>query len=315
MPRSILLLAPAGYGKTTLAQQWVRTLDRSIWLSCTPAHRDVVTLASDLADRLERFVDTAPKAVGEYLRAQETPQRSSRRIGSILAEHVEAAGVQWIVVDDYHEVIEAPEAEELVDVLQREASSRLIIASRLRPKWATARRIVYGEIHEVTRDMLAMTEQESLAMLGRSNGFAQLARQAEGWPAVLALAAGALRSPPSGDLPSALHSYLAEELFQGAAEVQDHLVRLALLPTLEQKLIADYLEVDGVRLVQAARDLGFLRGRRHRLFIPSCADFYSKSSPRDRTRGHRWMRRFSAVQTNDSGNGASDLSRDLPATI
>ena len=58
--RVILLLAPAGYGKTTLARQWAKTLNSVIWLSLTPAHRDVPTsgdaqlLAEDVAVRLRR---------------------------------------------------------------------------------------------------------------------------------------------------------------------------------------------------------------------------------------------------------------------
>jgi LuxR family maltose regulon positive regulatory protein len=260
--RTILLLATAGYGKTTLAQQWIRTVGRSIWLSCTHEHRDVVTFANDVAHLVEPFVNSAPRAVREYVRAQNTPQRSSRRIGSILADHVKSAEVQWIVIDDYHEIIEAPEVEELVNVLRRETDCRLIIASRVRPYWVTARRILYGEIREITRDMLAMTEEESLALLGRRNGFAQLSRQAEGWPAVLGLAASARDVPPTNSvLPSALHNYLAEELFQDApADLQDHLIRLSLLPTLEPAVITGYLEVDGVQLIQEARDLGFLKG-------------------------------------------------------
>ena len=144
--KAILLLAPAGYGKTTLARQWIETVGRAIWLSCTPTHRDVVTLASDVADHLAPFDEAAQRVVREYVRAQNTPQKSSRRIGSILAEHVNSAQIQWLVIDDYHEIIEAPEVEQLVDVLHRESAARLLIASRIRPSWATARRIVYGEI-------------------------------------------------------------------------------------------------------------------------------------------------------------------------
>ena len=162
--RAILLLAPAGYGKTTLAQQWIRTVGRSIWLSCTPEHRDVVTFATDVAHRLEPFVNSAPRAVREYVKAQATPQRSSRRIGSILSDHLKMAEIQWVIIDDYHEIIEAPEVEQLVDVLQQETLGRMIIASRLRPNWVTARRILYGEICEITRDMLAMTHEESIAL-------------------------------------------------------------------------------------------------------------------------------------------------------
>src|SRR5205085_9577140 len=45
----ILLLAPAGYGKTTLARQWAKTLNGAVWVSLTPAHRDVARLAEDIA--------------------------------------------------------------------------------------------------------------------------------------------------------------------------------------------------------------------------------------------------------------------------
>ncbi len=47
--RVILLLAPAGYGKTTLARQWAKTLNGAIWVTLTPAHRDVVRFAEDIA--------------------------------------------------------------------------------------------------------------------------------------------------------------------------------------------------------------------------------------------------------------------------
>ena len=119
----ILLLAPAGYGKTTLAQQWIKTVGPSIWLSCTQAHQDVVTFAGDLAVRLETLSGAPPRGIREYLKAQSTPQRSGRRVGSLLAESFESGGVQWIVIDDYHELIAAPEVEELVDVLRRETTS------------------------------------------------------------------------------------------------------------------------------------------------------------------------------------------------
>ena len=39
--RTILLLAPAGYGKTTLARQWAKTLSGVVWIAAQPAHRDV----------------------------------------------------------------------------------------------------------------------------------------------------------------------------------------------------------------------------------------------------------------------------------
>jgi len=273
--RSILFLAPAGYGKTTLARQWIRGVSRSIWVSCTPAHRDVAALATDLADRLDELGTTASKDIREYVNAQSNPQRSSRKIGRILADHLRAAAVQWIVIDDYHELTESPEAEELVEVLPLESESRLIVASRLRPNWATARRIVYGELAELTRDSFAMTEQESISMLGARSGLADFARQAEGWPAVLALAASARVIPSKSEvLPSALHTYLAEEIFQSASiDLQASLIRLALLPSLSPGIIETYVGVDSPSLLLEARDLGFLTGEEPPTFHPLLREF------------------------------------------
>ena len=139
--QSILFLAPAGYGKTTLARQWISSVGRSIWVSCTPAHRDVAALAIEFADRIDELGAPASREIREYVNAQNNPQRSSPKLGRILADQLRSATVQWVVIDDYHELMEAPEAEQLVEVLQGEADSRLIVASRLRPNWATARRI------------------------------------------------------------------------------------------------------------------------------------------------------------------------------
>jgi len=41
--RTILLLAPAGYGKTTLARQWAKTLNGAVWVTLTAAHTDVAS--------------------------------------------------------------------------------------------------------------------------------------------------------------------------------------------------------------------------------------------------------------------------------
>jgi LuxR family maltose regulon positive regulatory protein len=273
--RSILFLAPAGYGKTTLARQWIRGVGRSIWVSCTPAHRDVAALATELADRLDELGAPASRDIREYVNAQSNPQRSSRKIGRILSEHLRATAVHWIVIDDYHELTEAPEAEQLVEVLPLEADCRLIVASRLRPNWASARRIVYGELAELTRDSFAMTEEESISMLGSRSGLAEFARQAEGWPAVLALAASARVIPSQSEvLPSALHTYLAEEIFQSASiDLQESLIRLALLPSLSTVVIEAYLGVDSPSLIQEARDLGFLAGDEPPTFHPLLREF------------------------------------------
>src|SRR5437763_15232563 len=95
--RVILLLAPAGYGKTTLARQWVKTLSGAIWVAATPAHRDVAVFAEDVANGIDALGGNAGKFIREYVSAQSNPQRAALRIASALKDQLAAAGVQWIV--------------------------------------------------------------------------------------------------------------------------------------------------------------------------------------------------------------------------
>ena len=170
--------------------------------------------------------------------------------------------MRWLIVDDYQEVGGATGVEQLVEALQAASGCHLVVASRARPTWATSRRIVYGELAEVTRDALAMTESESSELLGRRSELTDLARRAQGWPAVLALAAAAEDvSPPSAVLPSALHRYLAEEIYQStSAELREQLLRLALLPSLHHALLEDVFGPEAPEVIECARDLGFVSG-------------------------------------------------------
>ena len=73
--RTILLLAPAGYGKTTLARQWRATLQHAVWVTLTPAHRDVTVIARDLAESLEEAGDEGFRDfIEQYIRARPNPQ-------------------------------------------------------------------------------------------------------------------------------------------------------------------------------------------------------------------------------------------------
>src|SRR5436305_409653 len=135
----ILLLAPAGYGKTTLARQWAKSLNGAIWVSLTPAHRDVARLAEDIATGIDALGGQAGKFVGEYLRSRGNPQRAARDVAAVLSEHLAKTRVQWLLLDDFHELQNSSEAEEVVAYLQESARWRTFVTSRVRPTWATPR--------------------------------------------------------------------------------------------------------------------------------------------------------------------------------
>ncbi|HEY8646827.1 MAG TPA: LuxR C-terminal-related transcriptional regulator [Gaiellaceae bacterium] len=258
--RIILLLAPAGYGKTTLARQWAKTLNGAIWLSLTPAHRDVVTIAEDIAAGIESLGGRATEFIREYLRAQSNPQRAAHGVALELSKQMNDVGVQWLIVDDCHEIADAPEACAMVSTIDERLGGRMLVTSRLRPPWIKSRQVVYGKVQEFHRADLAMTESEADEVLGPRADLGELARQAEGWPAVLSLAAaldGA--TPPPGVMPAALHHYLAEELFQSApARLREDLIALALLPHLDAELLASEFGARCSQIIDEARRLGFV---------------------------------------------------------
>lgn len=255
---AILLLAPAGYGKTTLARQWVRTVSRTLWISATPAHRDVVTFCEDIADKLAELDAASAKVVREYTRAHPSSRRAGDRVGRKVADRLRRASVRWLMIDDYHELSQAPEIENVVDVIRVESGCRLLIASRSRPAWARARQTVYGELTEIHAEALAMTTDESRALLGDRGDLARLSHRARGWPAVLALA-GRLDDLPVAEsvFPSSLHEYLAQEVFTRATgRLQSELLRAALLPPAAASS-GGYPELMSDELLDEATELGF----------------------------------------------------------
>ena len=57
-----MLVAPAGYGKTTLARQWLAD-KQAVWYTATPASADVAALAAGLSEAVSRVVPGAGEAV------------------------------------------------------------------------------------------------------------------------------------------------------------------------------------------------------------------------------------------------------------
>lgn len=262
--RVILLIAPAGYGKTTLARQWFGTGERQVvWYRATQASADVAALAAGIARALATVVPGVADRLRELIRSSAAPARDVDEFTEAFLEELSAfPDGGWLVLDDYHFLVGSAPAERFVDILADRGPARLLIASRRRPRWATTRRILYGEVAEASQRDLAFTMQEAEQILPFVSPelLYDFVDRAKGWPAVLRLASlSGNRTLPELELPPELHEYFAEELFQAAAaEVQEALVRLSLLPTLRHELLALALGPNYVALCREAVALGFL---------------------------------------------------------
>ena len=186
--RIILLVAPAGYGKTTLAHEWLEG-KRAAWYRGSHASADVAALAVGLATAAAEIVPNAGDRMRQRLRATDRPEEDARILAEMLAEDVANwPSDAWFVIDDYQFAMDSPACEEFVDVICASPALRTLITARRRPRWATARRRIYGELVEIDRVLLAMNDTEAAAVSRQVVGtalscFTKLAdgRQSSAW--------------------------------------------------------------------------------------------------------------------------------------
>jgi ATP/maltotriose-dependent transcriptional regulator MalT len=246
--QSIILTAPAGYGKTTLAREWLQGRERAAWYRATAASADVGAFSAGLADAVAPVVPGAGERVRQRLRVGDATERLARPLAELLAEDLETwpAGA-IIVLDDYHLLAESAPVETFLDWLLTLAPIRVLVTTRRRPGWASARRFLYDEAVEIGRGELAMTNDEAAAVLaGRSTAAVHaLVRQAAGWPAVIGLAAlsADLAFPPEKASRS-LYRYFADEVLRAEPpEIQRIMLSAAVPSAITPRIAEEVLEL------------------------------------------------------------------------
>jgi ATP/maltotriose-dependent transcriptional regulator MalT len=258
--RTILLIAPAGYGKTTLARQWVEGQTGAYWYTARAGSADIAQLVMGLAEALDPAAPGFSEYVSQLVRAMPNPTQNAAEIADGIVNFAGDLSAVTIVVDDHHVVAENEAASAMLRTLQERLGFKLVVTSRLRPTWATARLQMYGELLELGSDELALTDEEALEVLGETaRRHTDLVERARGWPAVVSLAAQAntARSSPADDTASTLFRFFAEELFRATPlELQAKLITLSLLPRLSKDLVEAALGRDQQAIVDQVVESG-----------------------------------------------------------
>lgn len=265
-----VLLAPAGWGKTTLLSSWVR--DRHprfsmAWLS----------LESD--DRGTRLWSYLRKAllIGEGWGDQdlpapdEEPEHFLTHLADALARRPQPL---VLVLDDLHRA-EDPALFDGLEFLLRHAEGRLRLVLSSRAAAAPLHRWrLSGELAEFGPAELSFTAAETGELLTRhgctlpADHVAKLHARAEGWPAALRLAALSLRNHPDparlvdefgGEHPD-VAGYLADEVLGGlSVDVREALARASIAPRFTGALIGALTgRIDGDELLEQATQSGFV---------------------------------------------------------
>ena len=227
----VSVVAPPGYGKTTLLSQWAERNDQSFaWVSVDEADNDPKVLLGYVAEALDA-VEPIGERVFEALASpgSSVPGSVVPRLGSAL---LSMASPVTLVIDDVH-VLRDRECRSALSVLADHVppGSRLALASRAEPPLRIARLRAEGKVLEIGPGDLALTRREASSLLQNVNlslgedDVAELHRRTEGWPVGLYLAALSLRA--GGALPGAAASFGGDDLFVAEYVESEFLERIS----------------------------------------------------------------------------------------
>ncbi|HME03187.1 MAG TPA: hypothetical protein VKG38_09175, partial [Solirubrobacteraceae bacterium] len=255
------IVAPAGYGKTTLLAQAEAADPRPFaWVALEDGDNDPVVLMTHLAEALDRITKVGP-GVFDALRlpASSLWSKSVPRLGAALAS-IERPAV--VVLDDVHVLRERDSLDVLAAIsgyLPR--GSQLMLAGREESQLRLARLRTERLVAELGRDELAFDAVEAGSLL-RAAGvdlaephITTLTRRTEGWAAGLYLTALSLRTGGTVDLDllsagAGPDNYIAdylrlEVLSRMAPEQVEFLTRISVLERICGQLCDAVLEQAG----------------------------------------------------------------------
>ena len=231
-PRPIVsVVAPPGYGKTTLLSQWAERNGQAFaWVSVDEGDNDPKVLLSYVAEALDA-VEPIDRRVFDALASpvSSVPGSVVPRLGSAFWSMTSPV---VLVLDDVH-ALHNSECRAALSVLADHVppGSRLALAGRADPPLRIARLRAEGRLLEIGPEDLSLTPEEASSLLRDAevalgeDEVAGLHRRTEGWPAGLYLAALYLRE--GGPLASAAVSFGGDDRLVSQYMESEFLARIS----------------------------------------------------------------------------------------
>ena len=195
----VVISAPAGYGKSTLAVDWCDDLGLpTAWLSTDHRDTDPLTFVADLVGAVRVAFPETLQDVAARLEGGATPGDAIDLVGQFIASvHREIDDLFLLVIDDIHVLDDAPDALAVLDTLISgpPMSMRLYALSRTLPRLPSLTRMTaQRRAFSLSAEDLEFTDAEAIEFLRRSKieagaGQADVVQRAGGWAAALAILA------------------------------------------------------------------------------------------------------------------------------
>ncbi|HZW03722.1 MAG TPA: LuxR C-terminal-related transcriptional regulator, partial [Anaerolineaceae bacterium] len=248
-----LVSAPAGFGKTTCASEWIRTLDRPIaWLSLDEADDDPGRFFAYLLAALQTVDPAIGSEIEPILRAGQLPP-ADVLCAALINDILRVDCPFLLVLDDVQVLQNAITLQVLARLVTNlPPPLHLVLLTREDPALPLARLRANNLLTEVRADDLRFSPPEAgdfiqnvLGLTLAPHDLATLAERTEGWIAGLQLAGLSVRDRPD---PSAfianlsgshryILSYLTEEVLnRQSADVQRFLLQTSILDRLSGEL-------------------------------------------------------------------------------
>jgi ATP/maltotriose-dependent transcriptional regulator MalT len=255
--RLVLMIAPAGWGKTSVLRDWrLTTQDANVaWLSVRESDNDPVRFWSRVVAALDTVAPGAGKPALEAVIASEGIMKPSEVEALLVDDLARLPGSVALVLDDFH-LITSPEVRAGFEVLVRHLppTLSLVVADRSEPDLPLARLRSRGELAEIKIDQLRFSETEAQQLFNQTLGLAlapdevhALWQRTEGWATGLYLAglplldrkekyaAGSMEAVTRDD--RLIFDYLAAEVLTGLPpRLHTFLLRTAVLGRLSAPL-------------------------------------------------------------------------------
>ncbi|EGA69032.1 transcriptional regulator MalT [Vibrio sinaloensis DSM 21326] len=311
----VLFRSPAGYGKTTMAAQWLSDKINVGWYSIDESDNDSFRFMNYLLQALNKATNNAcPNAQ----KLAEKRQFSSLHslFGEVFSEMSSFHQECYLVLDDYH-LINDEEIHEAMRFFLKHMPDNLtlVVTSRAAPPLGTANLRVRDLMIEIGNELLAFDTEETTRFFNQrvADGIDDttadnLRSYVEGWPSALQLIALQAQHQHKTLAQSAesfsefshahLWDYLVEEVFDLLdAETRMFLLQCSVLDHFNDELVSTLTERDdALSMIESLNRFGLfihpLEGeqnwyRFHNLFAEFLTHERSARIPQQETRLHQ----------------------------